>query len=169
MRWRTPMRPPGRSPTCWHRAARRSRRWCTRWTEPPDSLTPTSDYVDNLLNTLPDAYQMVGRLGLYGDFFSFYLCDALLEGQRQGRSTGVRQAGRPGHRAVHAEMKTFSERNPLKVGAIGIGVTLAAMWLSLNYQKLPFIDQTKEYSAYFAEAGGLAAGNSGSGFGLPRR
>jgi phospholipid/cholesterol/gamma-HCH transport system substrate-binding protein len=60
---------------------------------------------------------------------------------------------------VHAEMKTFSERNPLKVGAMGIGLTVAAMWLSLNYQKLPFIDQTREYSAYFAEAGGLAAGN----------
>ncbi len=60
---------------------------------------------------------------------------------------------------MHAEMKTFSERNPLKVGAIGIGVTIGAMWLSLNYQKLPFIDQTRDYSAYFAEAGGLAAGN----------
>ncbi len=60
---------------------------------------------------------------------------------------------------MHAKMKTFSERNPLKVSVIGIGVTIAAMWLSLNYQKLPFIDQTREYSAYFAEAGGLAAGN----------
>ncbi|KZS51720.1 mammalian cell entry protein [Mycobacterium kansasii] len=56
-------------------------------------------------------------------------------------------------------MKTFSERNPLIVGAVGIGLVLAGMWLSLNYQKLPLIDQTKEYSAYFAEAGGLAAGN----------
>ena len=56
-------------------------------------------------------------------------------------------------------MKSFSERNPLKVGAVGIGLILAVMWLSLNYQNLPLIDQTKEYSAYFAEAGGLAAGN----------
>jgi len=56
-------------------------------------------------------------------------------------------------------VKTFSERNTLVIGAIGIGLTLAVMWLALNYQKLPFIDQTKEYSAYFAEAGGLAAGN----------
>jgi phospholipid/cholesterol/gamma-HCH transport system substrate-binding protein len=56
-------------------------------------------------------------------------------------------------------VKTFSERNPFVIGAIGIGLTLALMWLALNYQKLPFIDQTKEYSAYFAEAGGLAAGN----------
>ncbi|VBA46398.1 hypothetical protein LAUMK13_05658 [Mycobacterium innocens] len=60
---------------------------------------------------------------------------------------------------MHAEVKTFSERNPLIVGAVGIGLVLAGMWLSLNYQKLPLIDQTKEYSAYFAEAGGLAAGN----------
>lgn len=56
-------------------------------------------------------------------------------------------------------MKSFSERNPLKIGAVGIGLTLAVMWLSLNYQNLPLIDQTKEYTAYFAEAGGLAAGN----------
>jgi len=60
---------------------------------------------------------------------------------------------------VHAEVKPFSERSPLKVGAVGIGLTVALMWLALNYQKLPFIDQTKEYTAYFAEAGGLGAGN----------
>jgi len=35
------------------------------------------DYMDNLLNTLPDAYQVLNRQGLYGDFFSFYLCDAV--------------------------------------------------------------------------------------------
>jgi len=37
------------------------------------------DYVDKLLNTLPDAYQAVARQGLYGDFFTFYLCDAVLK------------------------------------------------------------------------------------------
>ncbi|WP_372507368.1 MCE family protein [Mycobacterium heckeshornense] len=37
------------------------------------------DFVDNLLNTLPDAYQILGRQGLYGDFFSFYLCDVVLK------------------------------------------------------------------------------------------
>ena len=42
------------------------------------------DYFDNLLNTLPDAYQTVGRLGLYGDFFSFYLCDLLLKVNGKG-------------------------------------------------------------------------------------
>jgi phospholipid/cholesterol/gamma-HCH transport system substrate-binding protein len=37
------------------------------------------DYMDTLLNTLPDAYQALNRQGLYGDFFSFYLCDAVLK------------------------------------------------------------------------------------------
>lgn len=37
------------------------------------------DFFDNLLNTLPDAYQMLARQGLYGDFFSFYLCDVVLK------------------------------------------------------------------------------------------
>src|SRR5882757_7573637 len=37
------------------------------------------DYLDNLLNTLPDKYQILAREGLYGDFFNFYLCDAVLK------------------------------------------------------------------------------------------
>ena len=30
------------------------------------------DYFDDLLNTLPDAYQTLARQGMYGDFFTFY-------------------------------------------------------------------------------------------------
>jgi phospholipid/cholesterol/gamma-HCH transport system substrate-binding protein len=37
------------------------------------------EYLDNLLKTLPDKYQLLARQGLYGDFFSFYLCDAVLK------------------------------------------------------------------------------------------
>jgi phospholipid/cholesterol/gamma-HCH transport system substrate-binding protein len=56
-------------------------------------------------------------------------------------------------------MKTFSERNPLIIGIVGVGVTLAVVLLSLNYDKLPFFNTGKTYSAYFAEAGGLVPGN----------
>jgi phospholipid/cholesterol/gamma-HCH transport system substrate-binding protein len=42
------------------------------------------DYVDNLLSTLPDAYRMLSRLGLYGDYFSFYLCDIVLKVNGKG-------------------------------------------------------------------------------------
>jgi len=37
------------------------------------------EYFDNLINTLPDTYQVLARQGIYGDFFSFYLCDAVLK------------------------------------------------------------------------------------------
>jgi phospholipid/cholesterol/gamma-HCH transport system substrate-binding protein len=37
------------------------------------------EWFDDLLKTLPDAYQMLGRQGLYGDYFSFYLCDLVLK------------------------------------------------------------------------------------------
>jgi phospholipid/cholesterol/gamma-HCH transport system substrate-binding protein len=37
------------------------------------------DYFDDLLTRLPDAYRQLGRFGLHGDYFSFYLCDAFLK------------------------------------------------------------------------------------------
>jgi phospholipid/cholesterol/gamma-HCH transport system substrate-binding protein len=42
------------------------------------------DYVDNLLNTLPDAYRKLAREGLNGDYFSYYLCDLLLKVNGKG-------------------------------------------------------------------------------------
>jgi phospholipid/cholesterol/gamma-HCH transport system substrate-binding protein len=53
------------------------------------------------------------------------------------------------------EIKQFSERNPYKIGAIGIAVVVAAVLLATNYDKLLFLTGEKEYSAYFAEAGGV--------------
>jgi len=51
------------------------------------------DYFDNLLNTLPDAYQALGRQGMYGDFFTFYLCDAVLKvNGRSGQPVYVKLA-----------------------------------------------------------------------------
>jgi phospholipid/cholesterol/gamma-HCH transport system substrate-binding protein len=42
------------------------------------------DYFDNLLNTLPDSFKTLGRLGLYGDYFTFYLCDIILKVNGKG-------------------------------------------------------------------------------------
>jgi phospholipid/cholesterol/gamma-HCH transport system substrate-binding protein len=41
-------------------------------------------YFDDLLATLPDAYRVLGRQGLSGDFFSFYLCDLILKVNGKG-------------------------------------------------------------------------------------
>ena len=52
------------------------------------------DYFDNLLNTLPDAYQALARQGIYGDFFSFYLCDIVLKlNGKGGQPVYVKVAG----------------------------------------------------------------------------
>ena len=59
---------------------------------------------------------------------------------------------------MHAPMKSFSERNQVTIGAVGIGIILVLVLLATNYQKLPFINQGREYSAYFTEAGGLTSG-----------
>jgi phospholipid/cholesterol/gamma-HCH transport system substrate-binding protein len=52
------------------------------------------EYLDNLLNTLPDAYQILARQGMYGDYFSFYLCDAVLKlNGKGGQPVYVKVAG----------------------------------------------------------------------------
>lgn len=42
------------------------------------------DYFDDLINTLPDAYKMLGRQGLYGDWFAFYICEAIIKVNGKG-------------------------------------------------------------------------------------
>jgi phospholipid/cholesterol/gamma-HCH transport system substrate-binding protein len=52
------------------------------------------DYVDNLLKTLPDAYRVLARQGMYGDFFTFYLFDAVLKlNGKGGQPVYVKVAG----------------------------------------------------------------------------
>ncbi len=54
------------------------------------------DYLDNLLNTLPDRYQALVRQGMYGDFFAFYLCDVVLKvNGKGGQPVYVKVAGQP--------------------------------------------------------------------------
>jgi len=52
------------------------------------------DYFDDFLNTLPDAYQVLARQSMYGDFFTFYLCDAVLKvNGKGGQPVYVKLAG----------------------------------------------------------------------------
>jgi phospholipid/cholesterol/gamma-HCH transport system substrate-binding protein len=60
---------------------------------------------------------------------------------------------------VRAKMKSFSERNPIIVGAVGVALTAAAVLIALQYTNLPFVHSNSQYSAYFAEAGGLTSGS----------
>jgi phospholipid/cholesterol/gamma-HCH transport system substrate-binding protein len=59
------------------------------------------DYVDDLVKTLPDAYQVLARNGLYGDYFGFYLCDALLKvNGKGGQPVFVKLAGQDSGRCT---------------------------------------------------------------------
>jgi phospholipid/cholesterol/gamma-HCH transport system substrate-binding protein len=59
------------------------------------------DYLDNLLNTLPDKYRALGRQGMYGDFFSFYLCDIVLKlNGKGGQPVYVKVAGQTSGRCA---------------------------------------------------------------------
>lgn len=52
------------------------------------------DYFDNFLNTWPDAFQILNRQAIYGDFFSFYLCDIVLKvNGKGGQPVYVKLAG----------------------------------------------------------------------------
>jgi phospholipid/cholesterol/gamma-HCH transport system substrate-binding protein len=64
-------------------------------------------------------------------------------------------------------MKSFSERNPLVVGAIGVALIGGVVLAALQYNKLPFINSGKNYQAYFAEAGGLITGSAVQVSGFP--
>jgi phospholipid/cholesterol/gamma-HCH transport system substrate-binding protein len=64
-------------------------------------------------------------------------------------------------------MKAFSERNPVIIGLIGITAVVVIALAALNYQKLPFLNQGKTYSAQFADAGGLFTGAAVEVSGFP--
>lgn len=52
------------------------------------------EYLERLLDTLPDKYRALGRQGMYGDFFSFYLCDLVLKlNGKGGQPVYVKIAG----------------------------------------------------------------------------
>jgi phospholipid/cholesterol/gamma-HCH transport system substrate-binding protein len=59
------------------------------------------EYVDELVRTLPDAYQVLARQGLYGDYFGFYLCDLVLKlNGKGGQPVFVKLAGQSSGRCA---------------------------------------------------------------------
>ena len=79
---------------------------------------------------------------------------------------------------MHCEMMrlrrpTFTplaERNRLAVGAVGILLLIGLVIVTFSYDRLPFIKGTSDYSAFFAEAGGIKPGSEVrvSGLGVGR-
>ncbi|EKF24960.1 mce related family protein [Mycolicibacterium hassiacum DSM 44199] len=59
-----------------------------------DIANADREYLDNLIDTLPDKYRALVRQGMYGDYFSFYLCDVVLKlNGKGGQPVYVKIAG----------------------------------------------------------------------------
>jgi len=59
------------------------------------------DFFDDYLNTLPDAYKVLGRQALTGDYFSFYICDLVLKlNGKGGQPVYVKLAGQDSGRCT---------------------------------------------------------------------
>ena len=59
------------------------------------------DFFDDFLNTLPDAYKVLNRQALTGDYFSFYLCDLVLKmNGKGGQPVYVKLAGQDSGRCT---------------------------------------------------------------------
>lgn len=59
---------------------------------------------------------------------------------------------------MRAEMKSFTERNPLVIGAVGVVAVSTVVIGALQYHNLPLVNQVSTYTAQFADAGGLFTG-----------
>ena len=55
-------------------------------------------------------------------------------------------------------MRSIAWRSPIALGTIGVAVIAAIVAFALSYSNIPFLNGTKQYSAYFSEASGLITG-----------
>jgi phospholipid/cholesterol/gamma-HCH transport system substrate-binding protein len=67
-------------------------------------------------------------------------------------------------------IKPLADRNRVTVGVVGVLILTALIVAVFSYDKIPFIKGTSDYSAYFAEAGGIKPGSDVrvSGLGVGR-
>lgn len=56
-------------------------------------------------------------------------------------------------------LKPIAERNRVAVGVVGTLIVTLIVIAAFSYDRLPFIKGTADYSAYFAEAGGIKSGS----------
>jgi phospholipid/cholesterol/gamma-HCH transport system substrate-binding protein len=68
------------------------------------------------------------------------------------------------------KFKPLAERNRMTVGIVGTLILTLSVVAVFSYDKIPFLNGTSDYSAYFAEAGGIKAGSDVrvSGLGVGR-
>lgn len=68
------------------------------------------------------------------------------------------------------KLKSLGPRSPFALGVMGTVILVCVTVVAFQYNRLPFIKNTNDYAAYFAEAGGIKPGNAVrvSGMGVGR-
>ncbi len=68
------------------------------------------------------------------------------------------------------KIKPLRQRSPVLIGMMGTVIVTCVVTAAFEYDKLPFIKNTNDYSAYFSEAGGIKPGSTVrvSGMGVGR-
>ncbi|BBY25599.1 mammalian cell entry protein [Mycobacterium stomatepiae] len=68
------------------------------------------------------------------------------------------------------KIKSRGRRSPVMLGVMGTAILTCVTIVAFQYNKLPFVKNTDDYSAYFSEAGGIKTGNTVrvSGMGVGR-
>ena len=56
-------------------------------------------------------------------------------------------------------IKPLADRNKVAVGTVGIFLLVAIVAAAFSYDKLPFIKQSNDFTAFFSEAGGIKPGS----------
>ena len=58
------------------------------------------------------------------------------------------------------KIKSVGRRSPVMLGVMGTAILVCVTIVAFQYNKLPFVKNTKDYSAYFSEAGGIKPGST---------
>jgi phospholipid/cholesterol/gamma-HCH transport system substrate-binding protein len=68
------------------------------------------------------------------------------------------------------KIKPLGRRSPVLIGVMGTAIVTCVVIAAFEYNKLPFVKNTNDYSAYFSEAGGIKPGSTVrvSGMGVGR-
>jgi phospholipid/cholesterol/gamma-HCH transport system substrate-binding protein len=68
------------------------------------------------------------------------------------------------------KIKPLGQRSPVLIGVMGSVIVALVVIAAFQYDKLPFVKDTNDYSAYFSEAGGIKTGSTVrvSGMGVGR-
>lgn len=65
------------------------------------------------------------------------------------------------------DIKPLAERNRVTVGVVGISIVVALVGAVFSYNKIPVLKGTNDYSAYFADAGGIKSDSEVRVSGMP--